>query len=112
MRAIGRRAKLHQVRIRRHGLGHRGSSARFVVMTVHLDRGEVDSGSRSLAETVLRDQGMPPDELRVVLTTLDRDLVRQHLELHLERLEERLVAQRRWVAAIERILAHPGGRLS
>jgi hypothetical protein len=76
-------------------------------MTVHLDRGEVDSGFGSWAETVLRDQGMPPDELRVVLTTPDPDLVRRHLELHLERLEERLVAQRRWVAAIERVLADP-----
>jgi hypothetical protein len=79
-------------------------------MTVHLDRGEVDSGSRSWAETVLREQGMPPDELRVVLTTPDPDLVRQHLELHLERLEERLASQRRRLAAIQRILADPGER--
>jgi hypothetical protein len=48
---------------------------------------------------------MPADELRVVLTTADRELVRRHLQLHLERLEERLVRQGRWVAAIERILA-------
>ena len=68
---------------------------------------QVDPGSRSWAETVLRDQGMPPDELRAVLTTADRKLVRRHLELHLERLEERLVTQRRRVAAIERILADP-----
>jgi hypothetical protein len=50
---------------------------------------------------------MPPDELRAVLTTADRELVRRHLELHLERLEERLVTQRQRVAAIERILADP-----
>jgi hypothetical protein len=80
------------------------------VITRHLDRGyKVDSGSRSWAETVLRDQGMPPNELRVVLTNADRELVRRHLELHLERLEERLVTQRRRVAAIERILADSGG---
>ncbi len=48
---------------------------------------------------------MPADELRVVLSTADRELVRRHLELHLEHLEERLVWQRRKVAAIERILA-------
>lgn len=76
------------------------------MISVHLDRGRrVASGSRDWAETVLRDQGMPPDELRVVLTTPDRELVRRHLELHLERLEERLVTQRRKVAAIQRILA-------
>jgi hypothetical protein len=78
------------------------------VIGVRLDREcQVDSGSRSWAETVLRDQGMPPDELRAVLTTADRELVRRHLELHLERLEERLVTQRQRVAAIERILADP-----
>ena len=78
------------------------------MITVHRDRGcQVDTGSRSWAETVLRNQGMPLDELRAVLTTADRERVRQHLELHLERLEERLVAQRRRVAAIERILADP-----
>ena len=78
---------------------------------VRLDREwQVDPGSRSWAETVLRDQGMPPDELRDVLTA-DRELVRRHLQLHLERLEERLVRERREVAAIERILADPGGRL-
>jgi hypothetical protein len=59
------------------------------------------------AEMVLRDQEMPPDELRVVLTTADRELVRHHLELHLERLEERLSNQRRRVAAVERIVAGP-----
>jgi hypothetical protein len=72
---------------------------------------QVDSGSRAWAETALRDQGMPPGELRDVLTTADRELVRRYLELHLERLEERLASQRRRVAAIERILADPGGRL-
>jgi hypothetical protein len=50
---------------------------------------------------------MPPDELRVVLTTPDRELVRHHLELHLERLEERISNQRRRVAAVERIVAGP-----
>jgi hypothetical protein len=81
------------------------------VIGVRLDADrQVDSGSRSWAERVLRDQGMPPDELRAVLTTADRKLVRRHLQLHLERLEERLVTQRRRVAAIERILADPGER--
>lgn len=68
---------------------------------------KVASGSRSWAETVLRDQGMPLDEVRAVVTSPDRELVRRHLELHLERLEERLVTQRRRMAAIQRILADP-----
>jgi hypothetical protein len=80
------------------------------VIGVRLDaERKVDPRSRSWAETVLRDQGMPPDELRAILTTVDRELVRRHLELHLERLEERLVSQRRRVAAIEWILADPEG---
>jgi hypothetical protein len=75
------------------------------VIGVRLDaERQVDPGSRSWAETVLRDQGMPPDELLIVLMTPDRGLVRRHLELHLERLEERLATQRRRVAAIGRML--------
>jgi len=69
------------------------------------------SGSIAWAETVLRDQGMPPGELCVVLTTADRELVRRYVELHLERLEEWLITQRRSVAAAERILTEAAGRL-
>jgi hypothetical protein len=57
------------------------------------------------AQMVLRRQEMPEDEVRVVLTSADRTLIRRHLALHLERLEERLIAQRRSVAAVERLLA-------
>lgn len=67
--------------------------------------GPIRLGSLAWAEMVLRDQEMPPAELRVVLTTPDRELVRHHLELHLERLEEWLSTQRRSLAAVERILA-------
>jgi hypothetical protein len=62
------------------------------------------------AEAVLRDQEMPPDELRVLLTTADRELVHRHVELHLERLEEWLITQRRSVAAAEGILTEAAGR--
>jgi len=71
---------------------------------------EVASGSIAWAEMVLRDQEMPPDELRVVLATADRELVRRHLELHLERFEEWLISQRRSVAAAERILIEAASR--
>ena len=70
----------------------------------------VASGSIAWAEMVLRDQEMPPDELRVVLATADRELVRRHLELHLERFEEWLISQRRSVAAAERILIEAASR--
>jgi hypothetical protein len=59
---------------------------------------------------VLRDQEMPPDELRVVLTTADPEVARRHLELHMERLEEWLVTQGRRVPTVERILAEAAGR--
>jgi hypothetical protein len=61
------------------------------------------------AETVLREQDMPEDELRVVLTSPDRELIRHLLDLHLERLDERLGSQKQDVEAIGRIL---GGRLA
>lgn len=66
-----------------------------------------DRGADPLAwaEMVLRDQGMSWDEFRVVSTTADRELIRRHLELHVERLEEWLRDQRRNIAAIERVLA-------
>jgi hypothetical protein len=59
------------------------------------------------AETVLREQDMPADELRVVLTSSDRELIRHLLDLHLERLGERLVSQKQDVEAIGRILGGP-----
>jgi hypothetical protein len=71
---------------------------------------QVASGSIAWAEMVLRDQEMPSDELRVVLATADRELVRRHLELHLERFEEWLITQRRSVVAAERILIEAAGR--
>jgi hypothetical protein len=52
---------------------------------------------------------MLPDELRIVTSTADRELVRRHVELHLERLEEWLITQRRSVAAAERILIQAAG---
>ena len=70
---------------------------------------QVASGSLAWAEMVLRAQEMPPQEILVVLTTADRELVRRHLDLHLERLEEWLSTQRRSVAAVERILAGRSG---
>lgn len=59
---------------------------------------------------VLLGQEMPPEEVRVVLTTTDPEVVRRHLELHMERLEEWLITQRRSLAAVERILSEAAGR--
>ena len=64
----------------------------------------VRSGTLTWAEMVLRDQEMPPDELRVVLKSSDPELVRRLLELHLERIEERLMTQRCRLAMVERML--------
>lgn len=50
----------------------------------------------------LRSQRMPLQEIRALLTTDDPEIVRRHLELHRERLEERLTAQVRSLASIER----------
>jgi hypothetical protein len=60
--------------------------------------------SLASAGLVLRDQGMPADELRVVLTTEDAEIVRRHLALHVERMEERLVEQRRRATWAEQLL--------
>jgi DNA-binding transcriptional MerR regulator len=57
------------------------------------------------ARRILRRQGMHPREIRAVLAANDPLLARRVLELHRERLEERLEEQRRLVATIERSLA-------
>jgi DNA-binding transcriptional MerR regulator len=56
------------------------------------------------ARRILRGQGMPPQEIRAVLRADDPLVVRRLLELHRERLRERLEEQRRLVAMIERSL--------
>ena len=54
------------------------------------------------AARALRRQGMPISEIGVVLACDDPVLVRRYLELHGERLEERLAEERRELASIER----------
>jgi hypothetical protein len=78
---------------------------------VVLPDGERLTGSRGVAwaKCVLREQVMPPDELRIVLSSADRELVRRYLDLHLERLDERLASQKRRIEAVGRILAGPRG---
>ena len=60
----------------------------------------------------LRRQGMPLPEIRALLAAGDPTIVRRHLELHRERLEERLAEQRRALADVEssltRTIAVPG----
>ncbi|HEX6580388.1 MAG TPA: hypothetical protein VF195_05920 [Actinomycetota bacterium] len=68
------------------------------------------SESLAWAEKVFHDQEMPPDELRVLLTTADPELVHRHVELHLERLEEWLIMQRRSLTVAEGILTEAAGR--
>ena len=58
-------------------------------------------------ETLVR-QGMPADEASTVLVVGDAATVRHHLELHRERLAERLEEGRRTVDRIERLLLDQG----
>jgi hypothetical protein len=62
------------------------------------------------AGLVLRGQGMPLNELRVVLRSDDAEIVRRYLALHVERMEERLVEQRRRATLAERRLILAAGR--
>lgn len=58
----------------------------------------------TMAREILRQQRMPPEEIRAVLEAHDPLLVRRLLELHRERLEEWLGEQRSLLAWIERSL--------
>ena len=52
----------------------------------------------------LREQGMPAAELQAILRSDDPVIVRRYLELHRERLEERLAEQVRTLERLERQL--------
>jgi hypothetical protein len=57
------------------------------------------------AACVLQDQGMPRGEIHAVLATDDPELLRRYLELHRERLEERLAADLRALLRIKHSMA-------
>ena len=52
----------------------------------------------------LREQGKPAAELQAILLSDDPVIVRRYLELHRERLEERLAEQVRTLGRLERQL--------
>jgi hypothetical protein len=51
------------------------------------------------------DQGMPPEEVEAVLVVEEPEVLRRYMELHREQLEERLAAEWRALAGVERSLA-------
>ncbi len=73
-------------------------------MLVTADRSEagsrpaLDASSRTRTDArraaiqILRDAGMPPDEIRAVLAADRPAIARRYIELHAERLAERLAA--------------------
>ena len=63
-----------------------------------------DQGSIGWAIAELTDQGMPPDEIGLVLEA-DPDVIHRYLELHREWLEERLADRRHSLVFIEQFLA-------
>jgi len=57
------------------------------------------------AARALRRQEMPSEEISAILGAGDPDLVHRYMELHRERLEERLADQLRTLVSLERLLA-------
>lgn len=68
-------------------------------------------GSTALAVAALSDLGMPWTEIDAILEAEDRRLVRRYLQLHAERLEERLADQRSLLLSVEPILAAAAPRI-
>jgi DNA-binding transcriptional MerR regulator len=58
----------------------------------------------ALATPALRDQGMPPEEIDAILGADDPEVIRRYLELHRERLEERLAYQRRTIGRLIQVI--------
>jgi hypothetical protein len=69
-------------------------------------RGE---GVLAWAARVLQEQAMPREEVTAILSTHDRRMIHQYLELHVERLEETLAAERRTIERIESLLTAEAG---
>jgi hypothetical protein len=59
----------------------------------------------ALATRTLREQGMPREEIEAVLEATEPQVLRRYMELHRERLEERVAAERRALTEVERFLA-------
>ena len=57
------------------------------------------------ADITLRHHDMPSEEIRAILEADGPEIVRRYLELHGERLEEKVAEQRRTLACRERFLA-------
>lgn len=66
----------------------------------HTERDPITWATR----TLLR-QGMPADEARRIVGAGDPEIVRRHLELHRERLAERLADDLRTVERVARLLS-------
>jgi hypothetical protein len=64
----------------------------------------VRTASVSHAIALLEDQAMPSEETAAMVQAHDPELVRRYLELHRERLEERLACERRTVDRLEGLL--------
>jgi hypothetical protein len=76
--------------------------------------GDLD-GSIAWAIQTLSDQAMPTEEIGAILSSDDPVVVRRYLELHRERLEERLADQQYSLALLESLLvarSHAAGRRS
>src|SRR5262245_37758338 len=87
------------------------------LMNVSMPAGTVESvsddlGTAGWATRVLLDNGMPPAEIREVLTTDDTRVVRRRMELHRERLVEELFDRHRTLASLERVLSDAAGERS
>jgi len=63
----------------------------------------------ALATPALMDQGMPAEEIDAILGAGDPEVVRRHLELHEERLEERFADQRRTIGHLMQVITPAPG---
>jgi hypothetical protein len=86
-------------------LRHEGSSGLLDGLVAEAMRSS--GGVAAWAIRVLIDQGMPWTEIGSILGSESPELVRRTLELHRERLEERLAEQRAELDRIEPILLDP-----
>ncbi len=87
-----------------HALSYLAANERSIEAVHPVEEGSASTGCLAIARA-LRRQQMPIEEILAILTTEDPAVVHRYIELHRERLGERLAQQLRALGEVERVLS-------
>ncbi len=87
-----------------HALSYLDANERSLGAVHPVEEGSPSTGCLAIARALRRHQ-MPTEEILAVLGTEDPAVVHRYIELHRERLEERLAQQLRELTEVEHVLS-------